>query len=198
MHRDLGVLDAASGPPVVALHPDTVDALLDVAGLVNDQDRASVIEGIDDVIAQIIADSISVPASASQHQRPSSRGPAHAAAHQEWLQRGARRSSSKSCDPDPKPSPTSTPRYGEVVVATISRRDPIDYRGELRLPPIRVYAVSRGDRGVFGCLLHKLCTTPRSRPLKAQTRHRHQSRSSTAAVLSGVIENSRLHRRPVG
>jgi hypothetical protein len=30
---------------------------------------------------------------------------------------------------------------------TKSRRDPIQYRRELCLPPIRVYAMSRGDRG---------------------------------------------------
>jgi hypothetical protein len=38
-----------------------VGSLRDVAGL-DDQDRASVAEGVDDVIAQIIADRISVPA----------------------------------------------------------------------------------------------------------------------------------------
>jgi len=35
------------------------------------------------------------------------------------------------------------------------RLDGIQDRRERRLPPIRVYAMSRGDRGVFGCL-HKL------------------------------------------
>ena len=35
-----------------------------------------------------------------------------------------------------------------------SRRDPIQDRRELRLPPIRVYAMNRGDRGIFYCL-HK-------------------------------------------
>ncbi|PHO24129.1 hypothetical protein B6F28_21205 [Mycobacterium tuberculosis variant bovis] len=29
-----------------------------------------------------------------------------------------------------------------------TRRDPIQHRRELRLPPIRVYAMSRGDRGI--------------------------------------------------
>jgi hypothetical protein len=40
-------------------------------------------------------------------------------------------------------------------VATESPRDAIQDRRELRVPPIRVYAMSRGDRGIFGCL-HKL------------------------------------------
>src|SRR6185369_17919801 len=50
-----------------------------------------------------------------------------------------------------------------------TRRDPFDHRRELRPPPIRVYAVSRGDRGNFSCL-HKHRTMPRSPPLPAQTR----------------------------
>jgi len=37
------------------------------------------------------------------------------------------------------------------------------------VPSVRVYAVNRGDRGVFGCL-HKLWTMPRSPLWPAQTR----------------------------
>ena len=44
------------------LHPDAVDAFLHVAGLINHQDRASVAERVDDIVTQIIADCIGVPA----------------------------------------------------------------------------------------------------------------------------------------
>jgi hypothetical protein len=41
-------------------------ALLHVAGLIKDQDRAAVAEGVDDVIPQIIAHGIGVPAGPRQ------------------------------------------------------------------------------------------------------------------------------------
>ena len=43
------------------------------------------------------------------------------------------------------------------------RRDAIQHRGELSLPTLGVYAMNRGDRGIFRCL-HKLRTMPRSPP----------------------------------
>jgi len=64
---------------------------------------------------------------------------------------------------------------------TKSRRDPIQYRRELRLPTIRVYAMSRGGRDIFRSI-HKLRTMPRSPLWPAQTRQ-HQQSLSTAAVL---------------
>ena len=146
MHRDLGVLDAARGAAVLALYPDTVDALLDIAGLIDDQDRAWVAEGVDDIIAQIIADSISVPARAGQQVLQPIRGGCTAVL-------GDRPAILAVQTRDhPRHQLRGMPKW---FVATKSRRDPVDHRGELRLPPIRVYAVSRGDRGVFGCL-HKL------------------------------------------
>ena len=39
IHRHLGVLNPARGTAVLALHPDRMSAFLDVAGLVNNQDR---------------------------------------------------------------------------------------------------------------------------------------------------------------
>jgi hypothetical protein len=56
IHPNLGVLDAPGGAGVLALHPDAMHTLLDVAGLIDHQDRFRVTEGIDDVITQIIAD----------------------------------------------------------------------------------------------------------------------------------------------
>jgi hypothetical protein len=47
VHRDLRVLDAARGAAVLALHPDAVGALLDVASFVDDQDRTGITEGVD-------------------------------------------------------------------------------------------------------------------------------------------------------
>src|SRR6187200_3667915 len=61
-------------------------------------------------------------------------------------------------------------RVTQRLVAGKPRRDPIDHRAKLNPPPIRVYAVSHGDRGNFRCL-HKPRTMPRSPPLPAQTRH---------------------------
>src|SRR5215204_338479 len=67
-------------------------------------------------------------------------------------------------------------------VATKSWRDAIQDRRELRAPPIRVYAMSRGDRGVFRCI-HKLRTSRGHRP--EQRRHATTAQSrSTAAVLA--------------
>jgi hypothetical protein len=61
-----GVLDTARGAAALALHPDTVHTLFHVAGLVDHQDRTDVAKAVDDVITQIIADRISVPASPCQ------------------------------------------------------------------------------------------------------------------------------------
>ena len=66
IHRDLGVLDPPGGAGVLALHPDRMHALLHVAGFVDDQDRAGVTEGVDDVVTQIITDRIGVPSGPRQ------------------------------------------------------------------------------------------------------------------------------------
>ena len=61
VHRDLGVLDAPGGAGVLTLHADRIHALLQVAGFVNDENRAGVAEGVDDIVAQIIAHVLGVP-----------------------------------------------------------------------------------------------------------------------------------------
>jgi hypothetical protein len=43
LDRDLGVLDPPGGAGVLALHPDRLAALLEIAGLVDDQRTASTI-----------------------------------------------------------------------------------------------------------------------------------------------------------
>src|SRR6476660_9945799 len=57
----------------------------------------------------------------------------------------------------------------QVFVTGKPRRDPINHRRELSPPPIRVYAMGRGDRGQFWSL-HKPRTLPRSPPLPVKTR----------------------------
>jgi hypothetical protein len=73
--RDLGVLDPPRGTGVLPLHPDTVSPLLDVAGLVQNQDRVRVTEMLGHVAAQIVTDPVGIPlrpASAAAHApRPS-------------------------------------------------------------------------------------------------------------------------------
>jgi hypothetical protein len=78
--------------------------------------------------------------------------------------RCARSASSNSCAPDPKSDPASTPPRSATAhserTATRSDRHLI----EARTPPINVYAMSRGDRGVLCCL-----QTPKNAAVTAAT-----------------------------
>jgi hypothetical protein len=58
---DLGILDAARGAGVLALHPHRLDALLEIPGLVDDQHRLGVAQVLDQVVAEVIADPVVVP-----------------------------------------------------------------------------------------------------------------------------------------
>ena len=58
---DLGVLNAAGGAGVLALHPCCSGALLQIAGLVNHQHRGGVAEVLDEVGAHVIADRVLIP-----------------------------------------------------------------------------------------------------------------------------------------
>ena len=81
-------------------------ALLQVTGLVDDQDRTRVAERVDDVVTQIVADRVGVPAGPRQQMlQPVGSG----------MRRGARRSSSNSCGPAPTPSRPSTHRHGATA-----------------------------------------------------------------------------------
>jgi len=72
VHRNLSVLDTPSGAGVLTLHADRMHPLLDVAGFVNDQNRAGVAEGVDDIVTQIISNPVGVPfRRASRCCRPS-------------------------------------------------------------------------------------------------------------------------------
>jgi hypothetical protein len=59
--RDLGILDAAGGAGVLALHPHRGGALLQVPGLVHHQHRPGVTQMVHHVGAQVIAHAVFVP-----------------------------------------------------------------------------------------------------------------------------------------
>src|SRR4029079_4636262 len=58
---DLAVLDPARGAGVLPLYPGRLGALLEEAGLVNDQHPVGVAEVGQDVLAQVVADRVGVP-----------------------------------------------------------------------------------------------------------------------------------------
>jgi hypothetical protein len=58
---DLGVLDAAGGAGVLALHPSCLGALLEIPGLVDDQHRIGIAEVLHEVVAEVVADPVVVP-----------------------------------------------------------------------------------------------------------------------------------------
>jgi hypothetical protein len=61
-----GVLDPPGGGGVLALDPDGMSALLQVAGLVDDQHRFLGVEVLDDVLADIVADGVGIPGGPAQ------------------------------------------------------------------------------------------------------------------------------------
>ena len=146
--------------------PTVVDALLDIAGLIDDQYRTRIAECVDHIVAQIIADRIGVPLRPRQQMLQSvraERSPRCSAIVQQFLR----------SRPDTMPS-ISPPACRSGSYRREPRRDPVDHRAELGPPPIRVYAVSRGDRGSSRCP-HKLRTMPRvTASTSANTPHKHQ------------------------
>jgi hypothetical protein len=59
--RDLGVLDAPGSAGVLALYPNGSGALLEVAGLVDDQHRLRVAEVLDHIVTDVVADRVFIP-----------------------------------------------------------------------------------------------------------------------------------------
>ena len=151
---------SARGAAVLALHPDRVGALLDIAGLVDHQDRSRVAERVDDVVAQVVAHRVGVPARPRQQMLQPVGGGGAAV-----LGDGPAILAVQARD-HPQDELAGMP---QGFVAGESRRNPVDHRRVLGPPPIGVYAVNRGDRGQFYCL-HKHRTMPRSPPRAAQTR----------------------------
>ena len=73
--RDLGVFGAPGSTCVLALNAGRGGALLQVTGLIDDQDRIAVTEVFGDVVPQVIADAVGVPACpAQQVLHPAGRG----------------------------------------------------------------------------------------------------------------------------
>ena len=66
VNGDLGILDPPGGAGVLALHPHGVHALLEVTGLVDHQDPVRVAECAHDVVAQVVANAVGVPARPSK------------------------------------------------------------------------------------------------------------------------------------
>jgi hypothetical protein len=142
---DLGVVDLAGGAGVLATHPDGVAALLEVAGLIDDQHRARVAEVLDYQGAHVVADGAVVP------HRPG----------QQVLQ--AVGSSLASVLGD-RPAVLSgqvsqQPKHQRPGVAPWLHPgepagDPAHHLIEQLLPPGRVnlYAVACGHRPIFGCV----------------------------------------------
>jgi hypothetical protein len=58
---DLGVLDPTGGAGVLALHAYGLGALVEIAGLVDDQHRLGVAKALDQVGAEVVADPVVVP-----------------------------------------------------------------------------------------------------------------------------------------
>ena len=176
IHRDLGVLDAPGGAGVLALHPDRMRALLHIAGLVKDQDRAGVAEGVDDIVAQIVADRLGVPFRPRQQVLQPVRGGIAAVFGD--------RPAILAVQARDHPS-HQLGGMAQRFVAGKTRRDPVDHRRELRPPPIRVYAMSRGDRGQFWMSSQTPNNAAVTAPTSADTPQHPQSRT-TAAVLVRV------------
>jgi hypothetical protein len=151
--------------PTSAFH-----ALLQVPGLVHDQDRARIGERVDHVAAQIITHQIGVPPRSGQQMLQPVRGqiatmlgdrpailtiqPGQHAQHQ----------------------PGGVPQR---LVAGEARLNPVQHRAERLMPPDRIYAMSRGHRGET-VVPHKHRTLARWPP------HLQQKRRPTSASTSKI------------
>jgi site-specific DNA recombinase len=71
---DLGVVELAGGAGVLALDPDRVAALLEIAGLIDHQHRARVAEVLDQIIPDVVADRVVVPDRSGQQVLQAVRG----------------------------------------------------------------------------------------------------------------------------
>jgi hypothetical protein len=72
--RDLGILDAARGAGVLALHPGRAGAVLEVARLVDDQHGLRVAEVLGHVGAHVITHAVFVPHRPAQQVLQAVRG----------------------------------------------------------------------------------------------------------------------------
>ncbi len=180
---DLGVLDPPGGAGVLPLHTDAAHALLDVTGLVDHQDRLGVAEVVDHVAAQVVTDGIGVPL------RP----------RQQVLQ--PVRSSLAAVLGD---RPTVLPikardqaldqpgRVPQRLVPGESRPDPVDHLAERLVPPVKVYAVCRGHRGV-SVVPHKQPMLARWPHPSPQTRPSRRVNTSATQITNYGCRTSRTY-----
>ncbi|GAA1738217.1 hypothetical protein GCM10009734_50040 [Nonomuraea bangladeshensis] len=144
-HADLAVLDPARGAAVLPLYPGRGGAFLDEAGLIGDQDAAGA-EPVDDEGSHVIAYGVGIPASGAQ---------------QPLQLLGAGESGVFGQVPavlEVEAGQQSTHvriRRATWFDAAEPAGDPGHQLVEDDHPAIRVYAVARGHRTIFGCL-HKL------------------------------------------
>ena len=155
---DLGVVDLAGGPGVLALHPDRAGALLEVPGLVDHQHRGRVAEVVDQVVAHVVADRVVVP------DRPGQQ-----VLHAVWGgipsvlgDRPAVLARQVSQQPEHEP-PGPPPRLHPAEPA----RHPAQQLLQPHLPAggINPYAVASGHRLIVGCSHNTMIDGGRPRPL---------------------------------
>jgi hypothetical protein len=142
--RDLGVLHAARGAGVLALHPHRGGALLQVPGLVHHQHRLRVTQVLDQVVADLVTDAVFVP------HRPAQQvlHPIGAGVPGVLSQRPAVLAWQVGQQPHhERPSPPAWLHPPEPA------RDPAQQLLQARLPPGRLYlyAVAHGHRLISGC-----------------------------------------------
>jgi hypothetical protein len=142
--RHLGVLDPPSGAGVLALHAHGGGALLEIAGLVDDQHRLWVAQVLDEIGAHVVADRVVVPHRPSEQVLHPIRAriPGVLGDRPAVLARQVRQ---QSAHKRPSPPPQIHP--------TKPSRDPAQQLLQPCLPPRRVYlyAVACGHRPIFGC-----------------------------------------------
>ena len=141
---DLGVLDPAGGAGVLALHPHRLAALLEIAGLVDDQHRLGIAEVLDQVGAHVIADPVVVPhRPAQQVLHPIRAGVAGVLGDRPAVLAWQIRQQPEH----ERPGPPAWLHPAEPA------RDPAQQLLQPRLPAGRVYvyAVACGHRLISGC-----------------------------------------------
>jgi hypothetical protein len=152
---DLGVLDAACGAGVLALHPDRGGALLQIPGLIDDQHRGVLAEVLDEVVADVITHAVRVPYRTGQQVLH----PVRAGIAGVFSERPA--VLARQVGQQPQHERPGTAAWFHPAEPP---RDPAQQLVQSRLPPGRRYAVACGHRLIFGC--------------------RHNTRSSTVAALA--------------
>jgi hypothetical protein len=160
IHRDLGVLNPPGGAGVLPLHPDRVLALLQIARLINHEDRIRLGERVDNVAAQVITHRLGVPARSSKQMLQPVRSQVTAMLGD----RPAVLALQPAQHPEHQPA-----RVSQRLVAREPRRDPIDHLAVRHPPPARIYAVCRGHRGDL-VVRHKHRMLARWPPSTRQTR----------------------------